>query len=837
MRSRLTLNGFNVDLKNDESIAITFVNNDKKKTEEQRRTSSKPVTFPSTKRNREYFASVYNMQFDSKNNVNSYNPTVRQNATLYADSRIVFEGLFQMNKIVQLGDDYEIHGVLFSNVLNLYEQVGNTLIQELGWEEYNHDLTEANIVNSWNTSIQRPQGTTVINTTASGGALGFGYYYGIVDWGLAGDYRATGHFTSGALRPKFRHNEIVPMVYVKEILYKMFEQTDYTLQIELGTALPNIGFNETSEPATGTTANWTYAGGINTDDNLLNRLLLTYEGGSMPELTAGEILAAQVQLDGLGGGIGDDIQFSKEIKAIPREPYPNFFGWDLDGKPTVNLLSRQNLTTTTDPSGQYVSEFGRFTFNSSGTFDVRCSLAFTNRLTINVTGTTQQIFSDTSVNALRIDLVTKRGRIRVYSTKLNPVLLANTIYSDVIEFDVTVPITVDQRDEAWFEISYETSYNITTDTDATAVSMTWEVDSDLTPLVTQIQIDRIDNLYQTNDEVKLASYMPKLTCRDFFKGFLDMFNLIVEDPDEDNVIKIWKYEDFYNDPIDAIDWTSKLDRSKQIEIVPATQIEGRFYKYNFADSKSYTNDFYFRRMREFYGDRTFEVPSTWQKGDKLLKLPFSQAPLQEMAMGGNLSKMTVPRCIQITDNAIYPTSYSDKPHIFIRGNDPIALKGTIAEFTLENTTGSASTNYGTYGYVGHFFNEGSGQVAFDLNFNTPKEIYFTGTDISTYDYASSGVNAMRNFWDLHKPMILEITDQDQKMYRAYFKLNDSDIETLNFGDYIQIDSVIYKLNIIREWRVGQTTTVLVELFKYIKLDINEPIAPGPTPPTIPPQET
>jgi hypothetical protein len=76
-------------------------------------------------------------------------------------------------------------------------------------------------------------------------------------------------------------------------------------------------------------------------------------------------------------------------------------------------------------------------------------------------------------------------------------------------------------------------------------------------------------------------------------------------------------------------------------------------------------------------------------------------------------------------------------------------------------------------------------------------------------------NLFTIFW---LPYMYEIIDQDSRMLTATFRLNEQDINMLDFSKLININGVLYRLNKISDYNANARDTCKVELLKVIQLN-------------------
>jgi hypothetical protein len=93
------------------------------------------------------------------------------------------------------------------------------------------------------------------------------------------------------------------------------------------------------------------------------------------------------------------------------------------------------------------------------------------------------------------------------------------------------------------------------------------------------------------DTININDTIPRnILQRDFLSSILKLFNLyIYEDKLKNKFLKMTPYVDFYN-ASGVIDWTYKLDRSRQIELTPMSELNNRYYDFRFKGDSDYYNE-------------------------------------------------------------------------------------------------------------------------------------------------------------------------------------------------------------------------------------------------------
>jgi hypothetical protein len=319
--------------------------------------------------------------------------------------------------------------------------------------------------------------------------------------------------------------------------------------------------------------------------------------------------------------------------------------------------------------------------------------------------------------------------------------------------------------------------------------------------------------------------------RDLLSSVINAFNLyVVQDPTNNRNLIIEPRDDFYTNT--TVDWTSKLDISKQIILEPMAELQGRTYLYTYKSDKDILNktyeDIYNKRR---YGDQLIEVDNDFVKNSKTVELLFSPSILagaNDFYYNRDLTItqikkdfISTPSFVQSNIRLLWfslignstPWIHAFNVHniispgllvvgqlytinTFFNGDDFLnvgaAYNGSGVSFIATNTTPTVWT-YSTvssdsgierdfHPYAGHLDKPKTPVV--DLNFGYPNRLW--------YNYNSYTSNNLFN--KFHKNYIDEITNKDSKLVTGYFKLGSSDIETLDFSSLYFVDGHILRLN-------------------------------------------
>lgn len=209
MMSELYIEGQRADLREDLSSLLTFQIDDIKDFASRNTTMSKTIVLPGTNNNNALFGQIFDARVQNQYDESLDNIGVNFNAAVSAECVMlhkhvqVFKGTLRLLEIIiDNGVEYEV--AVLGELGGLVSALGNKKLEELDFSAYDHTLSTANIIASWD------------NTPGSG------YYYPVMDVGGVSQNKRD--YDIQAFRPA---------LYVKEYLDKIFEEAGYTYDCDL----------------------------------------------------------------------------------------------------------------------------------------------------------------------------------------------------------------------------------------------------------------------------------------------------------------------------------------------------------------------------------------------------------------------------------------------------------------------------------------------------------------------------------------------------------------------------------------------------------------------------
>lgn len=155
---------YDIDLTEDIDVPITYSIADIKDPSKRNAAYSKTVTIPGTKNNNKYFTHIFEISGDG-----TYNPNKKVSAVVIIDGIELFNGICQLKTINRIRNGlnnynlitYEI--VLLGKLADAFYLLGDTLLSDLDFSEYDHVYNITNQRDSWYTQIQK-NGANYVNS-------------------------------------------------------------------------------------------------------------------------------------------------------------------------------------------------------------------------------------------------------------------------------------------------------------------------------------------------------------------------------------------------------------------------------------------------------------------------------------------------------------------------------------------------------------------------------------------------------------------------------------------------------------------------------------------------
>ena len=718
MTNQLFINNIEIDINKEIVFPITYSINDVKQPEKRKSNSSKTIVLPGTKNNNKFFAASYDLTISDVRQDSlgfDFDPTLRYPAWVLRNGKEIFRGTVNLQKVVVKKEVNSFHIVLYSETTNMFQKLGDVTVAELGWSDYDHTLSYANITASWSAPV------------------GSGYWYPLIDFG----------FTDNPLQ--YLTNELRPYIYQAEIIEKCFEKIGLT-----------VSSSFLANP-------------------LRQKLTWGSGGGTKINLDAASITSRRSNYSGDGSRTfqypWNDYEGNNPVTAR----YLRTNGVNFKDNAFVNM------TIIADPNLQFNEVTGEWVALNSGDYNLSTSCDVTTNY-----GFVNPAVPNQDIN---IELVLIVFKNEAEITRQTKSISDNATGVSVDSFAISQAMQIDAGDVVRIELKINTDSYADLDT-GNHLNVVIDFNNTISMDFTAINSAIIDG-----DTVELARFLPKMKAKDFMKDFITMWNMYMDDPDEDGVVVFEDEANFYRATNDVDQWSDKKDNNKDIEIVPAGNIQGKVYSFRWAQDHDYYKGLYLETYGTEYGDYDYNVPSTFKTGEKVYQLKSAQTcPVQIEG-----TDIIIPRIIKVNETTLVTSPHKGKPRMFFNN-------GTVASdpWELINSDTLVSTVVNLYPVAHHL--DDVTTPTFDLNFGVPQWVYYTAPA-----YTSNNL-----FSEFNSQFIRELTSRDSKLVNMYFRLTEDDLYKGFMRRLCNIDGVLYRKNIVKDFRATGNQTTKVELVKIVK---------------------
>lgn len=751
MAGELFINGRLVDINQDAPFPLTFNINDIKDLNARKGNKSKTITLPGTKNNTALMLSVFTLS--ATENISGtdsdfvdFDPSIKAEAQYYQNGLLEFNGVAQLMSCKLLDGVWSFDITLVSDTIDYISRLAKIKVNELGFSEYNHALTYANQQDTWNGVIQL-NGSPSSNQDSQGWT-GKGYYYGLIDYGFTRPTPST-----------FGVEHIPPQVFCYEILEKAFNYCGITWSSNF------------------------------LESQLFKKLLMAYPGGDLPTITQdqSDYDSLFTTEDNNTGGYIFSGSFISYIDPDAPSGYINTFDQQFaDNYDCTVTQDNLSQAQTTDPLKFVAASEGLFNLNYYGDHDINITIVGNGSGAYTINGAYS---------------------VRIFIYKNNIPMCQDVVYSGFINsattsltfsFDYSRQFNLLINDQITIKLGLFINNTTIQRLNITNATTTYQILSN----TAELDIIKQQQSLSAGGTVFLDSFLPDMTCDVFFKGLVTAFNLFVKPSTADpTILEIEPLSDFYNASGDAIDWSAKLDRSKEITIEPTINFSSKNYRFNFEQEDDYWNTRYFEDVQEQYGSFLVESQSQFSTSDTQFKLPFSQKLLVRIPEDSptSFTDLIVPRSFQVKfDEAGNGTVEKKKGKPFL-----VQLGGLRTGAWEHRDENGISNNETDYPYIGHLNSLDS--PTFDFNFGVPNYVFWATTNYTT-----------NNLFLYHEKFIKELISRYGKQVTCSVMLRPSDINSLDFRNLIQIDGVVYRLLKVSDYQSGKNTSTVVELIRIIE---------------------
>lgn len=336
------------------------------------------------------------------------------------------------------------------------------------------------------------------------------------------------------------------------------------------------------------------------------------------------------------------------------------------------------------------------------------------------------------------------------------------------------------------------------------------------------------------DQLAFQNNLPgEITCLDFFKGIVSLFNLVVI-PDGERNFTIEKWDTYFSRGV-IKDFSDKIDVGAGYTLSPTNELQKEYkisYK-NSEDRYSFQNQ---QDRNQQFGTFRYISPIPFHQGIVDVEIPFQPLPISTFD-GATESNMLIPHLYRfpskeelkqlqarqasgetINYGQFYQTRGSDLRLGFYNGMMDFTITGASKNFFI--LSGSTAVSHPTYPSISHLSAYEFSPSSFsDLNIGNQYDYWQPFLD--TY----VGFTANDVFNDFWAPRIEPLYNPDVKILRGQFRLTPTEIQTLEFNDRVYFLEAYWRLLSLNDADITQTSLVNCEWIKLPYSVVETPLIP------------
>ncbi len=330
---------------------------------------------------------------------------------------------------------------------------------------------------------------------------------------------------------------------------------------------------------------------------------------------------------------------------------------------------------------------------------------------------------------------------------------------------------------------------------------------------------------------------------DFIKGIAHAFNLKMTTDESTRTVNIEPFDTFYKDYADAIDWTYKLDRSKQIEDkwIKSDLKRDVVFKYK-SDSKDKKVE---TRGEEWWDGIKDEypyqetLPKTFEKGESKYENPFfagtyNAKDKDTTSVLGSDIDTAYSSCLW-TENAYGWQDYRPSkgfeflPRLLYwnKYSPAVGIGAKIAQVqtwatTLEWITADASAAF----YLSTIYPQAT---SINRDNSSSPILSYGNVNVRDYDDATgvyTSYAAGKGLFDTYYKNMFEMLKAKPRLRTVYVDLKTTDIINLDFRKLVYIDGVYWRINKVVDYQPNKNEPTKVELIEWLQLGLFAATAPS-----------
>ncbi len=330
---------------------------------------------------------------------------------------------------------------------------------------------------------------------------------------------------------------------------------------------------------------------------------------------------------------------------------------------------------------------------------------------------------------------------------------------------------------------------------------------------------------------------------DFVKGIAHAFNLKMTTDETTKTVNIEPFNTFYKDYADAIDWTYKLDRSKQIQDkwIQSDLKRDVVFKYK-PDSKDkkveQRGEVLFNGIKDEYPYQE-TLPATFEKGESKYENPFfagTHNTKDQDTTGGQIDT-AFSACLWEGTPGANDTYRPDKGYEFLprllywnKYSPPSVAVGFDIKLakvqTWANTFGFILADAANTSVTSNKYPQAT---SINTDDSSSPILSYGNVNVRDYDDATgvyTSYAAGKGLFETYYKNMFEMFKAKPRLRTVYIDLKTTDIINLDFRKLVYIDGVYWRINKVVDYQPNKNQPTKVELIEWLQLGTFAAVAPS-----------
>ena len=287
--------------------------------------------------------------------------------------------------------------------------------------------------------------------------------------------------------------------------------------------------------------------------------------------------------------------------------------------------------------------------------------------------------------------------------------------------------------------------------------------------------------------------LQQINCIDFIKAMITLFNLVVVQDEVSQSLIIEPFNWYYNEA-DRVekDWTQKLDLNSSYRIEPLSFDLPKELNFTYTQgSEEYLNKIFEDANKYQYGRYKYTSTNNLLTAEETYEIPFAATPTTVVNGADNF---IIPAVYRELNNQLQP--YSNKPHLFFWVGNRFAYKDEFRQVqgTWYLSSGATPVEITTYPCVSHLssLDIQIPDLVSDLNFGSTFDFF---GNYNPFPVQFTQFNLWNLFWDDY---VSNNYSNETRRLTGRFYLKPIDIYDTSLTDKIFVKDSFYRIELINE---------------------------------------